>query len=344
MPSTAGPPTPGSKPPPSQDHSKTVLPPHVIAAICSYAIDDDGGLRTIHRLATLCRLGDTSANALVQLSKYGPRLIFCHFNALPPWFKTEFFREACEKGDVAALQWAVTAGVEFDTNRGTDTATVNGQVGVLNWWRQSGLDLTHEKEMDRASEAGHVHSGHDVEPFDCILNRLVVTATLNIHENGSRVLKHFSLPDAVFADGNICDCALSPATSFPNPRNSDLVTITIVRSIFVRIVLNALVMEGVYVHLGKLLFRNGTFAFGDVLIGAGGVHSAICRTLFPTRHPVSAGMVSYFGIIDLCNDWHPLLFDLRQKRAELADMVRRWKLPRVFEAMIVAEAAKEGDD
>ncbi|KAI9330903.1 hypothetical protein DFJ73DRAFT_781751 [Zopfochytrium polystomum] len=77
----------------------------------------------------------------------------CELHALPPWFKTEFFREACEKGDVAALQWAVV----FDTYRGTDTATVNSQVSVLNWWRQSGLDLTHEKEMNRASEASHVN-------------------------------------------------------------------------------------------------------------------------------------------------------------------------------------------
>ncbi|KAI9325560.1 hypothetical protein DFJ73DRAFT_784194 [Zopfochytrium polystomum] len=251
-------------------------------------------------------------------------------------------------------------------------------------------------------------AGHDVELFDRVLDRLDVPATLNIHENGSRVLKHLGLLDQVVAAGNICDrydlrtVTGDPVTSFPNPRNGDLVTITIVRSVFVRIVLNALVMEGVYVHLDKLLvgieqptdgglgvkakFRDGTVAFGDILIGADGVHSAVRRALFPTRHPVPAGMVSYFGIVDndpsfnwtsrdhvfftdnataksgmiqrvsdrqlaWCifelkpdeidprDDWRPLLFDLRQKRAELADMARRWKLPQVFEAMIVA--AKE---
>ncbi|KAI9337730.1 hypothetical protein DFJ73DRAFT_950704, partial [Zopfochytrium polystomum] len=73
------------------------------------------------------------------------------FNALPPWFKTEF-----AKGQVSALEWTVAASVNFDTLGGTDPATVNGQVGVLDWWRRSGLDLTHEYEMDKASLWGHV--------------------------------------------------------------------------------------------------------------------------------------------------------------------------------------------
>ncbi|KAI9324762.1 hypothetical protein DFJ73DRAFT_232213 [Zopfochytrium polystomum] len=141
---------------------RQILPPHVAAGICIYSID----AQSTYRLATIFRLGGVGANALVRLSSDRPRLIFKHMdclpfihrhNAIPDWFKDEFFDDACSKGQVAALEWAVNAGVEFTHSHGYHTANYFGYVAVLDWLRQSGLELTYGRAMDQACSRGHLH-------------------------------------------------------------------------------------------------------------------------------------------------------------------------------------------
>ncbi|KAI9355702.1 hypothetical protein DFJ73DRAFT_657941 [Zopfochytrium polystomum] len=142
---------------------RQIMPSHVVAGICSYSID----AQTTYHLATIFRLGDFGAKALVQLSSDRPRLIFKHMdclpfihrhNAIPHWFKDEFFDDACSKGEVGALEWAVSAGVEFTHSNGYHTANYYGHVVVLEWLRQSRLELTHTLVMDKACWRGHLHA------------------------------------------------------------------------------------------------------------------------------------------------------------------------------------------
>ncbi|KAI9327646.1 hypothetical protein DFJ73DRAFT_134197 [Zopfochytrium polystomum] len=141
-----------------------LLPPHVARTICGYS---GKSWRTIYRLAALFRLGDVGARALVRMSHKQPRLIFRHMdclpflhhqNALPTWFHAEFFPAACEAGQVAALQWAVDMGLPFEAFTGAGPAIRHGQVAVLDWLQQqSWCDLKSINAMDLASLFGHTN-------------------------------------------------------------------------------------------------------------------------------------------------------------------------------------------
>ncbi|KAI9325565.1 hypothetical protein DFJ73DRAFT_208737 [Zopfochytrium polystomum] len=166
-------------------------------------------------------------------------------------------------------------------------------------------------------------AGHDVEIFDRVLDMLDVPAGQPVGENDLRILKRWGLLDDVLRAGNRCDrydmrkINGDPIASFPNNPagvDGDLATITILRTALSRILTNAFVREGGYVHSDKLLvgieqptdgslgvkakFRDGSVAYGDILIGADGVHSGVRRCLFPTRTPTKSGFVGFSGVVD----------------------------------------------
>ncbi|KAI9325557.1 hypothetical protein DFJ73DRAFT_912730 [Zopfochytrium polystomum] len=163
-------------------------------------------------------------------------------------------------------------------------------------------------------------AGHDVEVFDRVLDFLDVTAGVTLPENGMRVLRHLGLHDDAVLAGNRCDryemskITGDPIAKFAVVNSGDLVTINILRTSLSRIIKNALVNEGVLLHSNKLLvgieqptdgslgvkakFKDGSVAFGDILIGADGVHSGVRSVLFSDRVPAKTGFVGYLGFTD----------------------------------------------
>ncbi|KAI9348988.1 hypothetical protein DFJ73DRAFT_834564, partial [Zopfochytrium polystomum] len=166
-------------------------------------------------------------------------------------------------------------------------------------------------------------AGHDVEVYDRALDFTDVPPAAYLAENGMRAIKHLGLLEDVVREGNHCDrheirdFAGNLVAAFPTAGNgADLFTVTIKRTALIRILTNALAKEGVYVHTDKLLvdieeppipgslgvkakFKDGTVAYGDILIGADGIHSGVRKVLFPNRNPSPIGFIGYYGITDL---------------------------------------------
>ncbi|KAI9217509.1 hypothetical protein BC828DRAFT_418058 [Blastocladiella britannica] len=67
--------------------------------------------------------------------------------------------DASRNGHVDVLEWWRNSGLELKyTRQAMDDASCNGHVDVLEWWRHSGLELkyTHQA-MDQASNKGHIN-------------------------------------------------------------------------------------------------------------------------------------------------------------------------------------------
>ncbi|KAI9327120.1 hypothetical protein DFJ73DRAFT_905819 [Zopfochytrium polystomum] len=233
-------------------------------------------------------------------------------------------------------------------------------------------------------------AGHDVEIFDRVLDMLDVPAGQPVGENGLRILKRWGLLDDVLRAGNRCDRYDMRKINGgpPSPRSQttpagvdgDLATITILRTALSRILTNAFLLVGIEQptdgSLGvKAKFRDGSVAYGDILIGADGVHSGVRRCLFPTRTPTKSGFVGFSGVVDdgpssssyptrnltfhtdnvagksglimrvsesqlfWVNDWKPL-FDLRAERNRVADLAESWGLPDPLQNCVLVGAAK----
>ncbi|KAI9329788.1 hypothetical protein DFJ73DRAFT_859691, partial [Zopfochytrium polystomum] len=145
-------------------------------------------------------------------------------------------------------------------------------------------------------------AGHDVEVYDRALDFTDVPPAAYLAENGMRAIKHLGLLEDVVREGNHCDrheirdFAGNLVAAFPTAGNgADLFTVTIKRTALIRILTNALAKEGVYVHTDKMLvdieeppipgslgvkakFKDGTVAYGDILIGADGIHSGVRKS------------------------------------------------------------------
>ncbi|KAI9325552.1 hypothetical protein DFJ73DRAFT_869211 [Zopfochytrium polystomum] len=201
-------------------------------------------------------------------------------------------------------------------------------------------------------------------------------------ENGMRVLRRLGLHDEIVAQANPCrryEMAKidgETVATFPVVNKDRLVTVTVLRS----------AEEGVYMHKDKFIvkieqptdgslgvkatFRDGSFAYGDILIGADGVHSGVRSILFPDRRPFKSGFVGYLGVADYDpsfgwplarppllrrqhqrqihwalyeakqedishDDWQPFL-NLVAERARMADIAERWNVLPNFLPMIRA--------
>ncbi|KAI9320312.1 hypothetical protein DFJ73DRAFT_769444 [Zopfochytrium polystomum] len=145
-------------------------------------------------------------------------------------------------------------------------------------------------------------------------------------ENGLRVLKHLGLLDEIVAAGapvvsyNMHKIDGQLVASFKVINKDDLITVNILRSSITRIIYTALNKEGVFLKYDKHLtgieqptdgslgvkatFRDGTFAHGDILIGADGVHSGVRSILFPDRKPFKSGFVGYFGVTEYSDEFN----------------------------------------
>ncbi|KAI9327133.1 hypothetical protein DFJ73DRAFT_864361 [Zopfochytrium polystomum] len=197
-------------------------------------------------------------------------------------------------------------------------------------------------------------------------------------ENGMRVLRRLGLHDEIVAQANPCrryEMAKidgETVATFPVVNKDRLVTVTVLRSAVTRSLHNALEEEGVYMHKDKFIvkieqptdgslgvkatFRDGSFAYGDILIGADGVHSGVRSILFPDRRPFKSGFVGYLGSAMLMrvsdtqihwalyeakqedishDDWQPFL-NLVAERARMADIAERWNVLPNFLPMIRA--------
>ncbi|KAI9327122.1 hypothetical protein DFJ73DRAFT_864336 [Zopfochytrium polystomum] len=122
---------------------------------------------------------------------------------------------------------------------------------------------------------------------------------------------------------NIHGSLISNVPNYPAGPDRDLTTVTILLSTLSRVLTDALAREGVAVHTNKHLvsieqpsdgslgvmatFMDGTSAYGDIVVGADGVHSTVRTALFPDRVPHEAGFVGYAGVVDdnPFFDWTP---------------------------------------
>ncbi|KNE69249.1 hypothetical protein AMAG_13632 [Allomyces macrogynus ATCC 38327] len=67
-------------------------------------------------------------------------------------------REACAYGCVDVLDWLVKRGIPLLCVEGVDSATENGHVAVLEWWKRVGMSLTAPslQALEKARTNGHV--------------------------------------------------------------------------------------------------------------------------------------------------------------------------------------------
>ncbi|KAI9333929.1 hypothetical protein DFJ73DRAFT_764221 [Zopfochytrium polystomum] len=143
---------------------------------------------------------------------------------------------------------------------------------------------------------------------------------LTLMENGLRVLRHLGLLDEVVAAGAAVEriemrkISSELIASFPVVNHDGLTTVNILRTSITRAISAALNREGIFIKTDKHLvgieqppegsgalgvraiFRDGTVAVGDILIGADGVHSGVRGILFPDVKPFKSGFVGYLGV------------------------------------------------